>query len=63
VAWTSTTPTAIQNCFTKCGFDTASSVNADYNEENCEPVELQDHIHCPSTFDEFLNGNKSVPVG
>jgi hypothetical protein len=50
----------IQNCFAKCCFSYASSVNV--NEENCKSVKLQCHIDCPSTFDEFLNFDKSVPA-
>jgi hypothetical protein len=61
VAWESIMPTAIQNCFAKCGFSTASSVNTDNDEENCKLVELQGHSNCPSTFDQFLNVDKSVP--
>jgi hypothetical protein len=52
----------IQNCFAKCGFGTASSVNTDSDEENCESVELLGHIECPSNFKEFLNVDKWVPT-
>jgi hypothetical protein len=55
-------PTVIQNCFGKCGCSTASSVNADDDEENCKWEELQGHTDCPSTSDEFLNANKYVPT-
>jgi hypothetical protein len=61
MAWESILTAVIQNCFAKCGFGTASSVNAD-DDENCECVELQDHNNCPCTFSEFLNVDKSVPT-
>jgi len=50
----------IQNCFAKCCFSSASSVNV--NEANCKCVKLQCHTDCPSTFNEFLNFDKSVPA-
>jgi len=50
----------IQNCLAKFCFSTASSVNV--HEENCKCVKLQCHIDCFSTFDEFLNFDKSVPA-
>jgi hypothetical protein len=34
VVWESIVPAVIQNCFANCGFSTASSVNADDDEEN-----------------------------
>ena len=62
MAWESIMPAVIQNCFAKCGFGTASSDSTDSDEENCEWVELQGQIDCPSTFEEFLNVDKSVPT-
>jgi hypothetical protein len=35
MAWKSTMPTLIQNCFAKCSFCIACAVNADDNEKNC----------------------------
>jgi hypothetical protein len=61
-AWESIMPAVIQNCFMKCGFSSASSDNTDSDEENCRWMELQGHTDCPSTFEEFLNVNKSVPT-
>jgi hypothetical protein len=55
-------PAVIQTCFAKCSFSTASSDNTDSDKENCEWVELQGHIDCPGTFEEFLNVDKSVPT-
>jgi hypothetical protein len=62
MAWESIMPAAIQNCFAKCGFGTASSDNTDSGEENCEWVELLGHFDCPGTFEKFRNVDKSVPT-
>jgi hypothetical protein len=49
----------IQDCFVKCGFGTADSVDANNHDES-EEVEPQRHIDFHSAFDEFLNVNKPV---
>jgi hypothetical protein len=49
MAWKSIMPAIIQNCFVKCGFDTAYSVNANNHDES-EQVEPQGHIDCLSAF-------------
>jgi hypothetical protein len=51
-----------KTAFAKCGFGSVSSNNTDSDEENFEWVELQGHNDCPSTFEEFLNVDKSVPT-
>jgi hypothetical protein len=62
VAWKFIMPVVIQTCFVKCGLRTASSINANNDEENSEWVEVQGHTDCQSIFDEFLNVDKSVPT-
>jgi hypothetical protein len=52
----------IKNGFAKGGFGTASSVNTNNDNENCEWVELQCHAECPSTFNGFLKVNKPAPT-
>jgi hypothetical protein len=45
----------------KCGNGTTSLGDTDDDEENCEYLELRGHIDSPSTFDKFLNVDKSLP--
>jgi hypothetical protein len=53
-------PEVIQNCFAKCGFRAARSVNADDEDKNCKWVELQGHADCNHDFNKLLNVDKSV---
>jgi hypothetical protein len=50
MAWESIKQAVIYTCFTNCGFGTASSVNTNSDEENCEWVELQGYNDCPQYF-------------
>jgi hypothetical protein len=55
VAWEFITSSVIQNCVTKCSFGIEDAIGTEeHDQDNSDWVELQDHVHCPSTFDQFI---------
>lgn len=58
VAWESITSTVIQNCFLKCSFGSADTVQiGEEQQDNNEWVELQE---CLNSFDDFINVDNLV---